>query len=322
MKKTSLIISFISLLATGFVSFAQAQTQILTAIPPRLEIKVKPGEFVSQKIQFRNESENTVYLTPILRDFIVSDTAGNPNFVDRQVSGRWAASSWMNVSPSSFSAAPNKVVDLSLSVTVPPDALPGGHYAAVLYEAKGSAPALSGGTAAGSGINQVVGTLVYITVEGPVTEIAHVKQFDTPRFLEFGPVPFTTEILNSSDIHLKPGGVITVYDMFGKTVANLSLEERNIFPGASFVYKNTWETKYLFGRYSATLNASYGTGGQVLLATIYFIGFPLRIALAIVLAIIIIILLIIFFRRHKKQKELAAELEKIEAEKEKAPGDR
>ncbi|MFZ5366531.1 MAG: hypothetical protein ACOZBZ_04620 [Patescibacteria group bacterium] len=283
--------------------FARAQTQIFTAIPPRLEVKVKPGEFVQKTIQFRNEGDETAYLAVVAKDFIVKDTAGTPEFVGAQVSGRWAASSWIRLSPTSVAVAPKQTVNIVVSANVPLDALPGGHYAGVLYQSKGTPPRIGAGTGAGTAIQQVVGTLVYFTVEGPVTERALVKLFDAPKFLEFGPVKFTTEILNLSDLHLAPKGTITVRNMLGKVTTVMPLEERNIFPSASFIYQNTWNAKYLLGRYRADLSASYGTTGQVLLATLYFVVFPVRIALAIVLAIVIAILIVLFLRRRQKEKE-------------------
>jgi len=51
------------------VHSANAQfSQTLTAIPPRLELKAEPGEFIQEKIQFRNESESTLYFSPIVKD--------------------------------------------------------------------------------------------------------------------------------------------------------------------------------------------------------------------------------------------------------------
>ena len=92
----------------------------------------------------------------------------------------------------------------------------------------------------------------------------------------------------------------------------IPLEERNIFPGASFIYENTWNAKYLLGRYRADLSVAYGTHGQALTATLYFVVFPVRIALAVVLAVVIIILAILLIRKQKKGKEEEAEEEKIE----------
>ena len=311
--KSFLVLLLISLSLSILISFAHrasAQTQIFTAIPPRLEIKAKPGEFVKKTIQFRNEGDTTAYLTALPKDFIVKDTAGTPEFVTSLVSGRWAASSWIRLSPESFAVAPKQTVNVVLSATIPVDALPGGHYAGILYQSSGAAPRIGTGIGAGTGIQQVVGTLVYLTVEGPVTESALIKRFEVPKFLEFGPVKFATEILNNSDLHISPKGQITVRNMLGKVTTVMPLEDRNIFPGASFVYTNTWNSKYLLGRYRADLSAAYGSQGHALAATIYFIVFPVRIALAVVLAIVIIILIILFIRRRQKEKE---ELEEAQA---------
>jgi len=319
MKKTALVlIVVLSLLFIGKVVQAQI-VQILTAIPPRLQLEVEPGEFVQETVQFRNEGDSTLYLSAIAKDFIVQDKAGTPNFVDREVSGRWAASSWIRLSPASFSVAPGQMVDITLSITVPPDAMPGGHYAGILYQATGKIPLVGGGVATGTGVNQIVGTLVYLTVEGPVTERALVTKFTAPRFLEFGPVPFTTELLNRSDLHIRPKGTIKVKNLLGQVKTTMALEERNIFPGASFLYQNTWDTKYLLGRYRADLVASYGTTGQVLMATLYFYVFPWKIALAVVLAVVIILLAVKLQRKRKLEAELEEELEEVKAEKEEAP---
>jgi hypothetical protein len=318
-KKFFLFISLIVLLTFTFCILnlnlkAKAQTQIFTAIPPRLEISVKPGEFVQKTIQFRNEGDTIAYLFVTTKDFIVEDTSGTPRFVDALVSGRWAASSWIKVLPESLAVAPKQTADIVLSINVPQDALAGGHYAGVLYQGSGTPPKIgSGGVGAGTGIQQIVGTLVYLTVEGPVSEKALVKRFEAPSFLEFGPVSFTTEILNQSDLHITPKGQITIKNMLGKVETVMPLEERNIFPGASFVYQNTWNSKYLIGRYQAELSAAYGSQGKALVATLYFIVFPVKIALAFILAIVIIILIILFIRRKKKEKE---ELEPEEEPKE------
>jgi len=296
-----------------------AQTQTFTAIPPRLEISAKPGEFIQKTIQFRNEGDTIAYLFVTTKDFIVEDTSGTPRFVDALVSGRWAASSWIKVLPESLAVAPKQTADIVLSINVPQDALAGGHYAGVLYQGSGTPPKIGAGVGAGSGIQQIVGTLVYLTVEGPVTEKALVKRFEAPSFLEFGPVSFTTEILNQSDLHITPRGQITIKNMLGKVETVMPLEERNIFPGASFVYQNTWNSKYLIGRYRADLAAAYGSQGKALVATLYFIVFPVKIALAVILAIVIIILIILFIRRRQKEKE---ELEIEEESKETSPSEK
>lgn len=310
-SKKLLPLAFLALVASYFLpTLVLAQTQAMTAIPPRVELSVNPGQYVQQVVQFKNDGDTTIYITAVTKDFIVQDTTGKPEFVTAQVSGRWSAASWMNISPSSFTVQPGAIADLVLSVNVPKDALPGGHYAGVLYQTAGQAIKLGVGTGAGSAVQQVVGSLVYLNVAGPITERAEVRTFAAPNFLEFGPVNFTTEIANMSDIHLSPQGTVTIRNMFGKNVATLQLnpDKRNVFPGTSFVFKNTWDTKYLLGRYRADLVTTYGSGGT-LTATIYFLVFPVRIALAILLALVIVLLLVAAYRKHHQTQEETQVLE-------------
>jgi hypothetical protein len=291
-----------------------------TTIPPRLEIAVEPGEFVEQSVKFRNESDSAVSMIAIPQNFIVMDSKGTPVFVSEAVSGRWAAASWMSLAPDRFSLGPQQSIVIQLKANVPEDALPGGHYAGILFQpAEVTLPGgMMAGTEAGMGIVQTVGTLVYFNVAGPITERAIVKLFDVPFFQEFGPVTFNTEILNNSDIHIQPQGEIKVTNMLGRLSITLPLEERNVFPNAIFAYTNTWEAKYLLGRYRADLMATYGSTGQVLQATAYFWVFPVKIALVVLLAITIIILIIVLILKKKREKKLEEEIEDLEEEVEEA----
>jgi len=87
----------------------------------------------------------------------------------------------------------------------------------------------------------------------------------------------------------------------------MDLEQRNIFPGASQLYTNTWDKKWLFGRYKATLTATYGEQSLPLTATIFFWVWPWKITLAVIIVIILIILLIFLIKYIKKRKELKPE---------------
>ena len=306
------------LLSTPSRAQTTTGTQIFTVIPPKVEASVKPGEQVRKILQFRNEGDDTAYLAVTAKDFIVTKDNGQPEFVDSKVSGRWSAVSWLKVNPSSIAVPPKGTVNITLSVNVPPDALPGGHYAGILYQSKGTPTQVGQGIAVGTGVQQVVGSLIYLTVAGPVKEQALVKRFEIPGFSEYGPVPVLTEILNQSDLHITPKGKITIRNFFGQNVANINLDERNIFPGASLVYNNSIDQKVLIGRFRADLIAAYGTG-NTLSATVYFWVFPWKIVLIIILTIILIALIIkVGYKQIKKrQDELEAKLleEKAEVEK-------
>jgi hypothetical protein len=303
------IISFLgfSLLALEFAPLALAQSALgLTAIPPRLEITVNPGEVITKEIKIRNESSTEKTISTSTRDFIVTDDLGTPLQIETtdQISNRWTASTWIQISPSQLKLKPGETKSLLLTVIAPDDALAGGHYAVVLHTPNNEATL----TQTGASVETNVGTLVYLTVPGDITQNASIREFSAPRFSEYGPVDFKTTITNLSDIHITPAGAINIYNTFGLKSAQINLDNTNIFPGTSRDFINTLSRKIMLGRYKAQINATYGTTGQLLTATLFFWVIPYKL-IALLLAVIIIIFLII--KLQKKAPPLS-ELPKVE----------
>ncbi len=259
----------------------------LSVVPPIQDLKTKPGRQVQTTIKVRNQSSEPVTIKAGIKDFLVFDDKGTPEFVEEETSGRWSLSSWIVVSPTEFTLAPYSSKVFDVAILTPEDALPGGHYASVYFSPieGGLVPGQSG-----TGIETKLASLIKLVVEGPIGEMAYVRKFSAPPFQEFGPVTLLTQIENQSDIDITPKGTITIKNLLGKTLATFRLEERRIFPFAIRSITNTFEKKWLLGRYQATLEASYGQTGQALTAYAYFWVIPWKIICAIVLAILIIIL--------------------------------
>jgi len=315
-KNNKLLIGFylgFSLLALGFFNrniFAQS-AQGLTAIPPRLEITANPGQIITKEIKVRNESNSEKFISTSLRDFIVTDDLGTPLQIEStdQSSNRWAAASWIQISPANLKLKPGETKSLVLTVITPDDALPGGHYAMVLHTPNNDLSL----NQSGASVQTNVGTLVYITVPGDITENALIKEFSAPRFSEYGPINFKSVITNLSDIHITPAGAINVYNTFGLKSAQINLDNANIFPGTSREFTNTLHRKLMLGRYKAQINASYGTTGQLLTATTFFWVIPYKL-IALLLAIIIIIILIIKLKKKTPPLSETPKVEELEKE--------
>jgi hypothetical protein len=286
------------------LAFAQALIKI-TAIPPRLEIKADPGEVVTRQLKVKNEGNTQLGLEVKVRDFVVFDKKGTPLPVEADLSNRWAASLWINVSPKKFLLNPGETKALDFVAVVPENANPGGHYAVVFYApVKGEITPQEGDITSGTGVSPNVGSLIYLTVSGDIKEDARVVRMDVPRFSEYGPIAITTEIMNLSDVHIRPRGGIKVYDWLGREKATLNLKEQNIFPGSTRIYQNTWPQRWGFGKYRATLEAAFGERGKMVSGTVFFWIVPWRVITAAVLAVVIVVLLIIYFRKGKKEGEI------------------
>jgi len=316
-QKTFKIIIFLLLLTTGY-SFITPKVKAqsvegLSAMPPRLEVTVNPDGAITKTIKVRNESNTDKTISISIEDFIVNDNIGTPTIVTAsQEDNRWAASSWIQVSPSSVKLKAGETKTLNLTVMPPKNALPGGHYAMVVQSPEGQATL----NATGSTVQPRVGTLVYITIPGDITQNAVIKNFSADKFFEFGPIDFATTIQNLSDIHIKPAGNITVTNMIGmKSFIQFNKDGNNIFPGKTRDFENQLNKKWLFGRYKAELKAAYGNAGGVATATVFFWVIPWRFLILVGTAIAVIIAVILIVKNktdssNKENEEKVDELEK------------
>lgn len=317
--KTIKFVIFIIVITVIFTTEAAAQAILpLTVAPARQEITVDPGEQTAINVRFYNTSDSPISGIVKVADFIVDDNQGSPRIIENvsQAPPRFAASNWLTLPYDKITIAGNDKVSLQAKIKVPDNATAGGRYIAVYFEPSGTIPqAVGAQKEAGTGIISRIASLVYLTVNGPVTENAIVSRFFTKSFWEYGPIEVQTEILNRSDLHIRPKGVISLTNAFGGLVDQQKLKEQNIFPDISRSYKNNLGKKWLIGRYRIDLSASYGKQGKALTSAIYVWVFPWKIALIIVLTLIIFILLGKNFYQKMVLKE--AKLEKqVEKEKE------
>lgn len=302
-----------------FLNQAQAQVNVpLTVAPARQELTIKPGEKSAVIIKFFNQGVEPVSGVLKVADFIVEDSQGSPTFIEgpTQISPRFAAASWVELPYDRITIAPKDKVLIQAKIAAPQDAEAGGRYIAIYFEPGGSALEATSAAdkKATTPITIRIAGLISIRVAGPVEENAYVTQLTAPRFLEYGPIPVTTEILNKGNYHIKPKGTIALYSLFGKKIDQQLIKEQNIFPDVTRTFENKLGQRWLLGKYKIELNASYGESGKVLTATVFTWIFPWKIVSIIVLAIVIIILLIsIFYRRLKKRAEVLEEkLEELE----------
>ncbi|MFA5532370.1 MAG: hypothetical protein WDA13_02130 [Candidatus Shapirobacteria bacterium] len=284
-----------------------------SAIPPRLEITVKPDGTSSQVIKVRNESKEEQTIITEVKDFIVTDNIGTPVIIETNGdNNRWAASSWIQISPNNVKLKPGETKALTLTVMPPANALPGGHYAMVLHSPNG----ISSLSSTGASVKNQVGTLVYITIPGDINQDAKIESFEAPKFSEFGPIDFNSTIKNLSDIHIQPVGAINVKNWLGWKTAqiNLNPENNNIFPYTTRDFNTTLNKKWLFGRYQATLQASYGSNNGLVNSTISFWVIPWRLLILIGVAIAIIVILILIKKKQPKNKRPTDEVAELEKE--------
>lgn len=293
----SLLASCFMLLASASVTLAQEAQRTVKLTYPALIHVLNPGQKTEGITKITNQSNVALTFNLNVQDFVVTNTIGSPTILPpNTLSSKYSAAAWIGVTPNTFTLQPGHEQVINYYVQVPSDARPGGHYAAIVYT-----PAVTKGvTGSGSTVNTQLGSIFYITVNGPVTEKALISKFFANPFSEYGPVNILTQIKNLGDLHISPKATITVSGLFYNQSKNL--DTHNIFPEAARDFENSMGQTLMIGRYRATLMGSYGSNNNLpLVASVYFWVFPWRLAIVITLAIIALILAALYLKKRKKE---------------------
>lgn len=322
MKKLFFTIGLIGLISLigPIAPAAHAQTATsLTVAPARQQHELKPGESTNIILKLMNTGDNSIVGTLFTANFIVTGNDGKPQFLEDKLTlpSKYAAASWFKLPYDRLAIPAHGKVEIPIKITAPKNALPGGHYAAVIFEPNAAAStAVVTDKAGQSAVAPRIAGLVYLVIPGKYEETALVTQFFAPKFSQTGPISIATAIKNTSPTHIRPSGTITVTNMFGDVTTVLPLEEVNIFPDASKLYQNTIPTKWLIGRYRADLSAGYGSQGKVLSGTIFFTVFPVTLAsyILILIAALIFLVNLTVKKNRKHQQELEAEVAELKKE--------
>ncbi|MBP7876204.1 hypothetical protein KA012_04385 [Candidatus Woesebacteria bacterium] len=305
----------------------------LTATPIRAgddgSLLLKAGEKKQITLKVYNNSKMPMKIRSVVEDFVIGEDGASPQPVEEsEADNRWSLKQWVTLVPNSQTIPAEGTGVVSVLIEVPADALPGGHYAMVMHQ-----PDLGNTTPTGeaknTAINQRVGTLLYVVVDGPMIEEAFIRELNIPGFQELGPVPYSFTIDNDSDTHIQPKLTFNVYNIWGKRIYSDSVPSKNIFPKDSRSFNDgTWDRVWGFGRYKGEIVAVYGSQSATKILSTFFWLFPLKLALAAGAGIIALIGMIISVRRHlihrsqdqsKRVRELEEKVALMEQEKSTSP---
>ncbi len=304
-KKSALLAAFPVILYTFFLILntppaarAQESLRSMTITPPTVSQTLDPGGRAEGTMKLINDTDVPLTFQATVRDFMVEDNFGTPTLLPPStLSRRFSGAAWVGIVPDTFTVKPRDKEIMHYYLQVPADARPGGHYAAVVFKPTNAV----GVTGTGASVDTQIGSLFYIDVKGAITEKAEVTRFAIRGFSEYGPLTATTLIKNLGDLHIKPEGYITVSNMFGRKAYTAPLAEYNIFPDASRQYTNTFGRKWMIGRYTAVLSATYGRKNDLPLTyTLSFWVFPWKLAVVVVLLLVAAVLGGMYLKKRRK----------------------
>jgi hypothetical protein len=291
MFKKTIVIS-IATLCVAFLGWPHL-IQALTLTPTSREISLTPGEKVVSTITLTNETTKAIELTTEVVGFTAKDESGKPKFNFSAPLTDMATWIVVDKGPIKLASQETKAVDVVFSV--PADAVPGGHYAAVFFN-----EAITGQAAGQVNVESKLGTLFLATVKGSYTESGQVITFNTTdgkTVFGNGPMSFVVRFSNTGEVHLKPAGNVTITNMFGKTIKVIPVnsDANAVLPSSIREFTATWDdVGNGYGQYKATLTLTSGSAADTAVFTFWVMPsiWLLLICIAIIIAAAILLLLI------------------------------
>lgn len=272
----------------------KAQDKVSTAITPIIfELTANPGDTLEKTVKVTNAGDTLTAYTMDIEPFVGNETGQAT--ITATDDPTYSLKSWVTIKPATFNLKSKESQFVVFTIKVPGNAEPGGRYGSILASAGG------GDSVNGTGAitKQKVGSLILVSVAGDVSYSATIKNFGADkRLFERSPIGFTTRLHNDSTVHVKPKGFITIANLFGKKVADVPFDEKNILPKSDRLITSNYATKLPIGRYTATLSLVYGEKGDQLTSVSSFIVFPWKVGLPIVAVILILIWFLIARRRQ------------------------
>lgn len=275
-----LIVFLLMFQSLAFVAFAKPQALKIT--PLTLRYSLKRLEKSSGSISIINPNRFAIKVQTETEDFIQGDEAGTPQFLPKG-SGITSLANWIKFDQKEISLDPLETKDATFKITVPKDAEPGGHYAAVFAK---SVPIKGKGQNTIS-ISGRVGTLILVTVPGAIVQTGKIIDYTGPKFVNSGPIDFLLRFKNTGTVHYQPKGTIKISSMFKKEVKTLSLEPHFVLPKSVRKYNKQWITGSGFGIFNADVELIDGEG-KTLKDSIKFVMFPWQQSLMILGGIILV----------------------------------
>ncbi len=305
MKKRICFIGLALLLAFGFLPSAAKAYRVedmkmsgeapgdFVLGPGKSEMLMNPGETATKQLYISNRLGEKMKFKIEIEDFTGSSDPEKTVVLLGEKKGPYSLKDYINPELTEFVLEHGERMVMSVDISIPEDAEPGGRYGAVLVKSMPSGPGLEeeeGKAVSGIKLISRLGTLFFVRVKGDVNEEGFLSDFKTKKnFYENGPVPFELLFQNEGSIHLTPFGVIEIRNLLGKKIEEIKLDAWFAMPGSLRSRKVEWERDLLFGRYTATAKINRGYGDAIDEKTVTFWVFPWKLALAGLIALILII---------------------------------
>jgi P pilus assembly chaperone PapD len=220
--------------------------------PTRVELTVNRGEQANKIIHIHNQGSEPITIKAYASDFAI-DREGSFIFLEPGDES-YSAARWLSIGEQEFELAAGETKEVEVVVSAPDEVEPGGHYAAIFFEAM--PPQREGAV----WISTRIPTLFYITIPGvtgaDVIASADIISLQLPGVTGRGPVAMGAVVRNSGNVHLTVAGKAYFGASTGGS-SELDLGQAVILPDSDALLKGEWQESPFFGRVKANVVIGY-----------------------------------------------------------------
>ena len=231
--------------------------------PGRFQIELEPGESQTVELMVSNRmGDGRIF------SFNTEDTEGSRDgsaavtlLGERE--GPYTLRDFISVPHEEFYLEHGQRARVPVTVSLPPDAEPGGRYGSLLTSIITNPHELEdpSGAQAASAVISRIGTLFFVTTPGDIDRDGELQNFGTinqQTFFNSGPISFLIEYENRGTVHTTPYGIVTITNALGEEVGSLQLDPWFVMPDSLRTREVSWDREFLIGRYTATIELNRG----------------------------------------------------------------
>lgn len=277
--------------------------------PGRFEVELAPGDSATVELLITNRMGVGKLFKLTTEDAVGSASGSEAIKLLGDEVGPYTLRDYISVPHEEFYLEHGTRVRVPVTISLPADAEPGGHYGSILTSITTSADELgqSSGANPATAVISRIGTLFFVSTPGEVEHDNELIDFSTPnneRLFWEGPIDFSIVHENSGSVHTKPYGVVSITNILGEEVGRTEIEPWFVMPQSVRTREISWDRELLLGRYTATAEINRGYDDNIDTATYTFYVIPWKLTLAIfsVLFVFFLVVRFIFSRFEFKRK--------------------
>jgi hypothetical protein len=233
--------------------------------PTIFDMSANPDQEWTSTVRVVNPNPYELKVFADVVNFSPDGEAGQGRFIpviESESQGQSMAE-WINISREEIIIPPEQTIEVPFTISIPEDASPGGHFAAMLIGTKPPEGSLNSQMVT----SQIVTSLLFLRVTGDINEEGAIRSFRTKSLIAESPeATFELRFENKGNVHILPQGEIKITNMWGQERGIIPINRNSLFgnvlPDSVRQYNFTWTGEWSIadmGRYTAVASLAYGS---------------------------------------------------------------